>query len=286
VPVGVPGELYIGGHGVASGYLNRPELTRERFVPDPFGRERGGRMYRTGDIVRWQPGGCLEYFGRNDQQVKMRGFRIELGEIEATLDTHPSVRQSVVMARADQPGESRLVAYVVPANGQLPSVEHLRTFVKQHLPLYMVPSVFVALQELPRTPNGKVDRRALPVADGAQPKLETAYLAPVTATEQRIAAIWRDILHVERVGLEDNFFDLGGTSLLAMRVHRRLETELDVELTIMDLFEYTTVSALARYLSRPSGATGMTDARLRGERRRELRAARAQALRATPGERS
>ncbi|WKB55697.1 non-ribosomal peptide synthetase [Eleftheria terrae] len=224
VPVGVPGEIHIGGAGVARGYLNRPELTAERFLKDPFASDPQARMYKTGDLGRWLADGQLEYLGRNDHQVKIRGFRIELGEIEARLAQHAGVREAVVLAREDQPGDKRLVAYVTAQPGAALEAEVLRGELSQQLPEYMVPVAYVVLEQLPLTPNGKVDRRALPApGEGAWPG--TAYEAPVGEVEATLAQIWSELLSVERVGRHDNFFELGGHSLLAVKVASRMREQ-------------------------------------------------------------
>ncbi|HEV3050200.1 MAG TPA: amino acid adenylation domain-containing protein, partial [Longimicrobium sp.] len=238
VPVGVPGELYLGGRGVTRGYLGRPGLTAERYVPDPFSREAGARMYRTGDRIRWNADGTLEYLGRLDHQVKVRGFRVETGEIEAVLRRHEDVADCVVMARADA-DEQRLVAYVV---GQA-RAEALRAHVRQSLPEYMVPSAFVFLDALPLTPNGKLDRKALPAPDLAS--AEDRYVAPRTPVEEVLAGIWAEVLRLERVGVEESFFELGGHSLLATRVVSRIREVFGVELPLRALFEAPTVAQLA-----------------------------------------
>nr|WP_301542280.1 non-ribosomal peptide synthetase [Pyxidicoccus fallax] len=242
VPVGVPGELFIGGVGLARGYLGRPELTAERFVPDAFGTTPGGRLYRTGDLVRWRPDGTLEYLGRTDFQVKLRGFRIELGEIEAVLSAQSGVRQALVLVREDRPGDKRLVAYVVGAPGETVDTEALRSALEQRLPGHMVPSAFVALEALPLTPNGKVDRRALPPPEASA----AGQAAPRTPTEERLAHLWAQVLGLERVGAEDHFFELGGHSLLATQVISRIRSEFGVELPLRALFEAPVLSALAR----------------------------------------
>lgn len=246
VPIGVAGEIFVGGGGVVRGYLNRPELTSERFPADPFSTLPGARLYRSGDLGRYTSDGELEYLGRIDHQVKIRGFRIELGEIETVLGQHPAVREVVVLAREDEPGDKRLVAYLTPQAGEAPGVSDLRSFAKDRLPEYMLPAAFMLLEALPLTPHGKVDRRALPKPETSRPELETEYVAPRSEVEQQIAAIWREVLGVERVGVEDNFFDLGGHSLLVVQVHERLRATFGVDLPLTDLFKYTTVAGQAR----------------------------------------
>ena len=222
MPIGVTGELHIGGAGVARGYLNRPGLTAERFVADPFGMA-GARLYRTGDLGRWLPDGAIEYLGRNDQQVKIRGFRIELGEIEAALTAQPGVREAVVVAR-EMAGGPQLVAYYTSTDVDGPRVEELRAALLTQLPEYMVPAAYVALAALPLTASGKLDRRALPApADDAYVRHE--YAAPMGPVETTLAAIWADVLQVERVGRHDHFFELGGHSLLAVTVIERMRRQ-------------------------------------------------------------
>ncbi|HST59365.1 MAG TPA: amino acid adenylation domain-containing protein, partial [Longimicrobium sp.] len=241
LPVGIPGELYLGGDGLARGYLNRPALTAERFVPDPFAPTPGARVYRTGDRARWLANGTLEFLGRADEQVKIRGFRVEPGEVEAVIATHPRVRKAVVVAREDVPGDRRLVAYVVVDGGV--DVEALRSHVKGRLPEYMVPAAFVPLDALPLTPSGKVARRALPAPEytGA----EDRYVAPRTPVEEVLAGVWAEVLRVERVGVEESFFELGGHSLLATRVVSRIRAVFGVELPLRALFEGPTAAELA-----------------------------------------
>ncbi|MFL6284238.1 MAG: AMP-binding enzyme, partial [Pyrinomonadaceae bacterium] len=248
-PVGVPGELYIAGTGLARGYLNRPSLTAERFIPDPFSLEAGARLYRTGDVVRWLADGELEFIGRADNQVKVRGLRIELGEIEAALSSHEAVRDCVVLAREDEPGDKRLVAYVVTATvGPVLSAAELRAHLKERLPEYMVPSAFVMLEALPLSANGKVDRKALPAPDSSL--VSDIYVAPRDEVEEMIAEVWAEVLRVERVGVEDNFFESGGHSLLAMQVVSHLRQLMGCELPLRLMFEEPTVAGLAAALAR------------------------------------
>ena len=281
VPVGVPGELYIGGSGVARGYLNRPALTAEKFIANPFGP---GRLYQTGDRVRWRPDGNLEYLGRLDNQVKVRGFRIELGEIEAVLCQHPAVQAAVVIVWHDASDKQRLVAYVVTAQAATPSLfAELRAFLGERLPEFMLPASFVGLKALPLTPNGKVDRKALP-ASTAQRQSEPQYVAPQNEHERHLIALWQAVLQRDRVGMHDNFFELGGHSLLLIQLHRRLQERYGQHVTVMDLFRYPTVAALAAHLSRPHGTVdnGQPDVALErvearqtqrsaGQRQRQLR---------------
>jgi acyl carrier protein len=244
VPVGVMGELYIGGAGVARGYLQRPELTAERFIPDPFNKDPKARLYKTGDLGRWRADGNIEYLGRNDFQVKIRGFRIELGEIEAQLSACEGVREAVVIAREDSPGDKRLVAYVVPRAGVALSITALRESLSRGLAEYMIPSAFVSLDALPLTPNGKLDRRALPMPDQLA-VVSREYEAPVGEVEQVIATIWQALLGLERVGRHDHFFELGGHSLLVMRLVTRIREQLQVDVPLSGLFERPVLSALA-----------------------------------------
>jgi amino acid adenylation domain-containing protein/non-ribosomal peptide synthase protein (TIGR01720 family) len=247
VGVGIPGELYVGGDGVALGYLNRPELTSERFLPDPFAHEPDARMYRTGDRVRWLPGGTVEFLGRFDDQVKVRGYRIELGEIEAALTAHAAIEDAVVVARADGPGEKRLVAYVVASAGNaVPATGELRSYLKERLPDYMVPAFFVEMPELPVTPNGKVDRRALP-APRVEHLGEAEHAAggePRTETERRLAALWAEVLGVPSVGIHDNFFELGGDSILSIQIIARAG-EAGLRITPKQMFLHQTIAELA-----------------------------------------
>ena len=256
VPQGAVGEIYIGGAGVARGYLNRPKLTGERFLRDPFTRNKEGRMYRTGDLGRYLGDGNLEFLGRNDQQVKIRGFRIELGEIEARLAEHAVVREAVVVAREEEKGEKRLVAYVVAREerdgGELAAM--LRTHLVGILPEYMVPAAFVSLKELPLTPNGKLDRKALPAPEGGA-YAQRIYEAPQGEIEESLANLWQELLGVERVGRQDHFFELGGHSLLAVRLQARIWKVLGVELPVAVLFARPTLERLAEAV-RAAGREG------------------------------
>jgi amino acid adenylation domain-containing protein len=244
-PVGVRGELHIGGAGVAQGYLNRPEQTAEKFIPDPFSKRPAARLYRTGDLARYFSDGRIEFQGRLDHQVKMRGYRIELGEIEAVLSRHPSVADSVVIAREDVPGNKRLVAYVVPA-GESVDVVELRAWIKERLPEYMIPTGWVELSQLPLGPNGKVDRKNLPVPDYRRGETEERYRTAQTPTEEIIAGIWGEVLRLDRVGAGENFFELGGHSLLATQVVSRIRLAFRIDLPLRTLFESPTVSELAK----------------------------------------
>uniref|UniRef100_UPI0013DB290B non-ribosomal peptide synthase/polyketide synthase n=1 Tax=Pyxidicoccus caerfyrddinensis TaxID=2709663 RepID=UPI0013DB290B len=250
VPLGVKGELYVGGVGVARGYAGRPALTAERFVPDRFSGEAGARLYRTGDVVRWREDGTLDFVGRADAQVKVRGFRIELGEVESALAKLPAVREAVVVAREDGPGGKRLVGYVVAHEGTQTDGAALRAALKETLPEYMVPSAIVVLPAMPLTPNGKVDRKALPAPDLAAASGRPDFIAPRTPAETLLAGIWSAVLGVEPVGLSDNFFELGGHSLLATQAISRIRAAFGVELPLRELFDSTTLADLAARVER------------------------------------
>jgi amino acid adenylation domain-containing protein/non-ribosomal peptide synthase protein (TIGR01720 family) len=243
LPVGVAGELYIGGDGLARGYHNQPGLTAEKFVPNPLGVA-GQRLYKTGDLARYLPDGNIEFLGRLDYQVKLRGFRIELGEIEEALRQHPAVHEAIVVACEDQPGSKRLVAYVVAEQTLMPSLEGLRSALKARLPEYMLPAAFVFLDQLPLTPNGKVDRKALPAPSGERPELTHEYVAPRTPMEEALTKIWADVLGIERVGIHDNFFELGGDSLFSIRVIVRAKTA-GMLFTPQQFFQHQTPAELA-----------------------------------------
>jgi acyl carrier protein len=239
VPAGVEGELYIAGRGVARGYAGRVDLTAERFVADPFAGS-GERMYRTGDLVRWNDEGLLEFVGRANDQVKVLGFRVELGEIEAVLATYPGLAHTAVVAREMDGGDKRLIAYVVPESGDC-DVAALRVHASDLLPPYMVPAAFVVLDALPLTPNGKIDRRALPAPDFDK---TSTYRAPATPRQEALCSIFAEILGVPQIGTDDSFFDLGGQSLLAMRLISRIQAVLGVQLPISTLFDAPTVATL------------------------------------------
>ena len=258
VPIGVAGELYVGGAGVGRGYLHRPALTAERFVPDPFGRP-GARLYRTGDRVRYRSDGTLEFLDRVDHQIKIRGYRVELGEIESALACHPAVLECAVVMREDGTADTRLMAYLIPADGQAPAADECRRFLEQRLPRYMVPAAFVSLSQLPRTPSGKIDRRALPAFE-PPPESGTPFVAPATDTERIVASIFTEVLCAKRVSTRADFFaDLGGHSLLATQLMSRIGNRLGVELPLRRLFDLPTVSGLSRAIDRlrsPAGSPG------------------------------
>jgi acyl carrier protein len=245
----VAGELYIGGDGLARGYLHRPRLTAEKFIPDPFGGVGGARLYRTGDVARYLAGGQIEFLGRIDQQVKIRGFRIEPAEIELALVRHPAVREAAVTIRGDTVGGKHLVAYIVEQTEVAPTVTELRRFLKESLPEYMVPSVFVPLEALPLTPSGKVNHRGLPALDGQRLEPATVYAAPQTESQRTIVEVWREVLQVEKIGIHDNFFDLGGQSLLMVRVNSKLRIAFNCEIPLLEMFKYPTIGSLAEFLS-------------------------------------
>ncbi|MEP7123994.1 MAG: condensation domain-containing protein, partial [Byssovorax sp.] len=245
VPIGVPGEMLVGGAGVSRGYLRRPELTAERFFPDTLGTRPGGRLYKTGDLARYLPNGDVEYLGRIDHQVKIRGFRIELGEIEAVLEQHAAVREAIVLAREDGPGEKRLIGYLVCAEGQGPTVGELRAFLKEKLPEYMVPAAFVLLDRLPLTSNGKVDRQALPAPEaGERLTLGESFVAPRSPAEEALSLVWAQVLRLPKVGIHDNFFELGGDSILSIQIVWRA-ADAGVKITPRQLFQHQTIAELA-----------------------------------------
>jgi amino acid adenylation domain-containing protein len=244
-PVGVPGELCIAGAGLARGYWNRPELTREKFIEHEFEPGRKTRLYRTGDRARYLPDGAIEFLGRADHQIKLRGYRIELGEIEAALEQHPDLREAVVLAREDQTTGKRLVAYAVARDGAAPGAPDLRRFLQAKLPEYMVPAAFVFLAEFPLTPNGKIDTKALPAPGQVRPELDSGFAAPRNEAEAGLAKIWAQLLGLERVGVNDNFFELGGHSLLLTQLASRVREQFQVDLSLRSFFEAPTIAGLA-----------------------------------------
>ncbi|MEH2121095.1 amino acid adenylation domain-containing protein [Nostoc sp.] len=252
VPVSVVGEIYISGVSLARGYLNRPELTAENFIPNPFSEQSATRLYKTGDLARYLPNGEIEYIGRIDHQVKVRGFRIELSEIEAHLSQHPKVRETLVVVHSASADSQDLVAYVVLQKEQTLTITELRNFLESKLPNYMIPAAFVMLEALPLSPNGKVDRKALPVPDNSRPQLEAVYQPPQTEAEKTIADIWQELLHIEDVGIHDNFFELGGHSLLLVQTHSKLQKIFQRDFPLVEMFQYPTINHLARYLSQES----------------------------------
>ncbi|MEW6734362.1 MAG: amino acid adenylation domain-containing protein [Acidobacteriota bacterium] len=253
LPVGIAGELHIGGIGLARGYINRAELTAEKFIPNPFSNQLGGRLYKTGDLARYLPDGNIEFLGRIDDQVKIRGLRIELGEIVVTLMEHPQIKDAIVVARElleENVGiEKRLVAYLIPTENSIPSTSELRKFLQERLPDYMLPSAFVVVDTFPLTPNGKVDRKALPEPTTERPELDINYVAPQTELEQMIADAWKETLKIDSVGRYDNFFDLGGHSLLLIQVEHKLSTAFGKTIPLIDMFKYPTIDSLAKYLT-------------------------------------
>jgi len=288
-PVGVPGDLHIGGDVLCTGYVYQPDLTAAQFLPDPFAGpvRKGARMYRTGDRARYGVDGNLEFLGRIDHQVKIRGYRIELGEIEVALSRHSGVREAVVLAREDIPGEKRLAGYVVPSRQPAPTAAELREFLLATLPEYMVPWAFVELPAFPVTTNGKLDRAALPAPQASPAAGGGAYVAPRNELERAIARVWREVLQVERVGVKDNFFESGGSSLLIVKLHARLKEALGRDVPVMELFRHSTIDALARKLAEEgeaapaaAEATGRR-ARTRQESLRQMQEARAGRRRGT-----
>jgi len=253
VPIGVPGELYVGGDGLARGYLNLPQLMAEKFIPNLFDNRAGARLYRTGDLVRYRSDGNIEFLDRLDRQVKIRGYRIEPSEVESILSRHPSVRQAVVVAREDSPGGPFLVAYVLPNRALQPAPDALHSFVREQLPEYMVPVAFVTLNSLPLTPSGKLDRLALPALDTSRPTIRTAYAVPRTPIEETLARVWAQILGIERIGVRDNFFEIGGHSLLATRVMSRVRDAFNVDLPLRAFFENPTIAQLAELVEEARG---------------------------------
>jgi acyl-coenzyme A synthetase/AMP-(fatty) acid ligase len=259
VPIGVAGELHIGGVAPGRGYLKRPDLTADKFIPDAFSEQGGERLYKTGDLTRYRSDGAIEFLGRLDHQVKIRGMRMELGEVEAALCQHPDVREAVILPYEIAAGNKSLVAYVVSKQEPLPTGEELRNYLRARLPEYMVPAAFVILSELPLLSNGKLNRRALPKPEEFLAAPEAAYSAPESDLEKTLAAIWQQAFNLERVSIHSNFFDLGGNSLLLARVHSKLRAALNRDVQIIDLFKHSTIHSLAKYLSETEGARIISD---------------------------
>ncbi|HEU5382973.1 MAG TPA: alpha/beta fold hydrolase, partial [Ktedonobacteraceae bacterium] len=248
LPIGIPGEMYVGGAGVARGYLNRPELTDQRFIHDPFNPAEDARLYKTGDLARYLSNGDLEYLGRIDHQVKVRGFRIELGEIEANLRQHPALRDALVLAREDTPGNKRLVAYVVTEAGEQVNIQALRPFLKDRLPDYMLPTACIVLKALPLTPNGKIDRKALPAPESSERTGEERYAPPTLIEHYELIGIWEELLNIHPIGIRDNFFDLGGHSLLAAQLINRIELVFSKKIPLAAFYSDPTIERLAHLL--------------------------------------
>jgi amino acid adenylation domain-containing protein len=265
--IGIPGELYVAGAGLARGYLNRSELTAEKFIHNPFCDKPNARLYKTGDLARWLPDGNIEYLGRIDQQIQLRGFRIELGEIESVLGQHPQLREVVLSIYEPVLGDKRLVAYVVAHGAVAPTLSELRDFTKSHLPEFMTPSAFVFLDELPLTPNGKLDRNALPMPDMNRQELDVDFIAPRSQVEKQLAEIWCDVLKINRVGIHDNFFELGGQSLLAMQVMTRVSEQLSMEIPLAGLFERPTIAGLAQLIENTRARAPNDSSRIIPQRR-------------------
>ncbi len=245
VPIGAVGELHIGGVQVGRGYWQRPELTAEKFIPDPFRSDPEAHLYKTGDLARYLPDGVIEYLGRIDHQVKIRGFRIELGEIESVLLEHPEIREAVVVVWDSESGEQRLVAYIVFVSGKEPSIVEVRNHLRQMLPEYMIPAHFAVLQSLPLTHNGKVNRLALPAPDMTHRNIETPLVLPRTHMETTLAELWCEILGLGQIGINDNFFDVGGNLILATKVIARLRKTMRIDLSLRDLFIWPTVATFS-----------------------------------------
>lgn len=274
VAAGEPGEIHVGGAGVARGYLNRPELTDQRFIPDTFTTPAGQRLYRSGDLARYLPNGDLEYLGRIDQQVKIRGFRIELGEIAAEVNRDPAVRESVVIVVDSPTGDKELACYLVRHTGAAVDIAELRQRLRVRLPEYMVPASFTFIEGLPLTVNGKLDVKALPPPDRRAGVAAPAGFADATPLQRSIRDVWRDVLQIPEPSLDQNFFDVGGTSLHVAEVHARLQTLLGREFSITELFAHSTIRALATHFSADPKPSGAADARLRAQRQRDALSAR------------
>ena len=270
VPIGVAGELHIGGRAPGRGYLKRPDLAADKFIPDAFSEQGGERLYKTGDLARYRSDGAIEFLGRLDHQVKIRGMRLELGEVEAALCQHPDVREAVILAHEITSGNKSLVAYVVSKQEPLPTSDELRDYLRQRLPEYMVPAAFVILTELPLLSNGKLNRRALPSPEELLAQPEAAYVPPENDLEQTIAAVWQEVFSVERVSIHSNFFDLGGNSLLLAKVHSKLRAALHRDIQIIDLFKHSTIHSFAKHLDETEGTPLIDAGREQADLRKKL----------------
>jgi acyl carrier protein len=275
VPIGVAGELYVGGAGVTRGYLHRPELTDERFIPDPFEAGPAARVYRSGDLGRFTADGDIEYLGRIDHQVQIRGFRVELGEIEAVLSAHPGVREAVVLPHG-QGEQLQPVGYYIPASGGTPATAGLRRYLQARLPDYMMPTRLIPVEAFPMTANGKLDRDALRRPDKLRQMDDAPYAPPRSVLERRIASVFQEVLGIGRVGLNDNFFDLGANSLLLVQMHRKLREQLEPDIPVVRLFQYPTVAALAGQLADTVSGRSPSATRVAQERVARRKAAREQ----------
>jgi long-subunit acyl-CoA synthetase (AMP-forming) len=249
-PKGIPGEIYIGGAGLARGYLGHAELTAQRFVPNPFSPVPGERLYRTGDLARYRPDGSLEFLGRIDDQVKISGHRVEPGEVEEVIQSHPAVQQVAVVVDEEK-GLTRLAAYIVPRAGQAVNAFDLKRHIRQKLPEPMVPGAIIEIKELPLTASGKIDRKRLPKAETIKTSAAEPEKAPRTEIERFIAEIWQEHLKVANIGVDDNFFDLGGHSMMILPIHERLAVRFGEQITVIDLFSYPSIASLAKYLEQP-----------------------------------
>lgn len=267
VPIGVQGELYIGGTGLARGYLHQPDLTKKRFLKDLFCKEKNARMYKTGDWCRYLEDGNIEFYNRIDNQVKVHGFRIELGEIESVLNQHPDIQEAAAAVFDGHQGNKRLIGYIVP-KVEPPSAERLRAFLQEKLPYYMVPSIYVTLDRMPLTPNAKIDRKALPEPDKARPELDEAYIAPANEHEKRMAKIWQNTLDIERIGVHDNFFVLGGDSLLVVKLITKIQKEFITDIRVAKVFQYPTISSLVSYLSHKKSKPDVVESQKRAQLRK------------------
>ena len=266
-PIGCPGELFIGGFGLARGYLNNPGLTGEKFVPNPF--RKGEKVFKTGDMAAWLPGGILKYLDRVDQQVKIRGYRIEPGEIETVLRKHPNIKDAVVIAKEDGPGNKRLIAYLITSDQTLTKSDY-HNWLSDKLPFYMVPAFFEPIDSIPLNPNGKVDITALPEPVSSRPVLNTSYLAPENELEQKISLIWQDILKLDKLGMNDNFFELGGNSILITQMHRRIKEELSSGLSLVEMFKYPTIKLLALNINRSGQSNIYGEVKDEASKRKQL----------------